>query len=133
MLSNVSLSIRRICAILRISDISLSEIIEFTEAANHKQCNKSIAMGLVEIGINDLYRSVSEIEQLEANGTYSAKSKSKFAMRENSVPVNCFCLKADFAEASSSHNTGFAKLVHDLSMDLGSLTPPQKHKSENYK
>ena len=37
-------------------------------------------------------------------------SKRKYAFKDNSQPVKCWCLKADFAETSSSHNTGVARL-----------------------
>ena len=30
------------------------------------------------------------------------------------APVNTWCLKADFAESSSSHNTGVARLWNDV-------------------
>ena len=30
------------------------------------------------------------------------------------APVNCWCLKADFAESSSSHNTGVARMWNDV-------------------
>lgn len=37
----------------------------------------------------------------------------KYAFKDNSQPVKCWCLKADFAETSSSHNTGIARLWGD--------------------
>lgn len=45
-----------------------------------------------------------------------------------SIPGKKFCLKADFAEASSTHNTGLAKYVDYILKSLGTnyLTPPQK-------
>lgn len=59
----------------------------------------------------------------------------KWAISDTAAPVNCWCLKADYAESSSSHNTGFANLVHDLLTDkeVNSLTPPQEYKNDNYK
>lgn len=59
----------------------------------------------------------------------------KWAISDTAAPVNCWCLKADYAESSSSHNTGFANLVHDLLTDkeIDSLTPPQEYKNDNYK
>lgn len=58
----------------------------------------------------------------------------KWSISDNAAPVNCWCLKADFAESSSSHNTGFANLVQDLltHSDVSSLTPPQKYKNDSY-
>lgn len=52
--------------------------------------------------------------RLSSTGTYAA------------APVNCFCAKADFAESSSSHNTGMARLVQDTLAQVGDLVPPQK-------
>lgn len=59
----------------------------------------------------------------------------KWAISDTAAPVNCWCLKTDYAESSSSHNTGFANLVHDLLTDkeINSLTPPQEYKNDNYK
>ena len=62
----------------------------------------------------------------EGNGGTLAK-KSKYSMSKNAAPVNCFCLKADFAESSSSHNTGMANMVHDVMTKAGDLTPAQRH------
>ena len=45
--------------------------------------------------------------------------------------VNCFCLKADYAESSSSHNTGLAKLVNSALVKEGILTPAQECISKN--
>lgn len=39
--------------------------------------------------------------------------KRKYSFKDNSQPVKCWCLKADFAETSSSHNTGIARLWGD--------------------
>lgn len=36
-----------------------------------------------------------------------------YAFAERSQPVNCWCLKADYAESSGSHNTGIARLWND--------------------
>lgn len=60
------------------------------------------------------------------------QSDVKYSFRpgdENSyaaAPVNCFCLKADYAESSSSHNTGMAKLVHTTLLKCNELTPAQR-------
>lgn len=41
-------------------------------------------------------------------------------------PVNLWCLKADFAESSSSHNTGMARLANDTLQKVGDKTPAQR-------
>lgn len=55
-----------------------------------------------------------------------ANSKGKLP-----APVNVWCQKADFAESSSSHNTGYAKLVNDALVEAGFLTPAQKYQSSH--
>ena len=45
-------------------------------------------------------------------GTQNYK-KRKYSFKTNSQAVKCWCLKADFAETSSSHNTGVARLWGD--------------------
>lgn len=62
----------------------------------------------------------------EGNGGTLAK-KSKYSMSDTAAPVNCFCLKADFAESSSSHNTGMANMVQKVLTKAGDLTPAQKY------
>lgn len=66
------------------------------------------------------------------------QEKAKYSFRpagggqKQAAPVDCFCLKADFAESSSSHNTGMAKLVQNVLTEAGELTPAQRHVSEEY-
>ena len=50
----------------------------------------------------------------------------KYAFTPGAVPVSVFTLKADFAESSSTHNTGLAKLIDETFRRAGILTPPQK-------
>ena len=57
----------------------------------------------------------------------------KFAMHGDSAPVAVWCLKADYAESSSSHNTGMARLVNDTLKHLGIQTPAQRDRDpESY-
>lgn len=42
----------------------------------------------------------------------------KFSFKEGAQPVTCWCLKADFAESSGSHNTGIAKLWNKVMKDV---------------
>ena len=65
----------------------------------------------------------SNFGETEADRVYEfargEKSKKLYAFKNyktdktNSQPVKCWCLKADFAETSSSHNTGIARLWGD--------------------
>ena len=38
----------------------------------------------------------------------------KYAFKDGSIPTDRWCLKADYAESSSSHNTGTARIWNDL-------------------
>lgn len=67
---------------------------------------------------------------LQESGKYSLRKASKSA--KAAAPVNVFCLKADSAESSSSHNTGLARIINEVLTSVGDLTPPQKHKSNSY-
>lgn len=67
---------------------------------------------------------------LQETAKYSFRPKG--VSNKVAAPVDCFCLKADFAESSSSHNTGMAKLVHNVLTEAGELTPPQKYCDESY-
>jgi len=58
--------------------------------------------------------------------------KSKFAMHDGSAPVNVWCLKADYAESSSSHNTGMARMANDALVNRQILTPAQEQKNDQY-
>ena len=67
---------------------------------------------------------------LQETAKYSFRPAS--GTQKQAAPVDCFCLKADFAESSSSHNTGMAKLVQNVLTAAGELTPAQAHCSEEY-
>ena len=53
-------------------------------------------------------------------------SGGKFAMHDTSAPVAVWCLKADYAESSSSHNTGMACMVNDTLKHTNIKTPAQR-------
>lgn len=36
-----------------------------------------------------------------------------YAFRDGAIPVDCWCLKADYAESSGSHNTGIARMWNE--------------------
>lgn len=62
--------------------------------------------------------------------TESGRISPSYALRANSIPVKTFCAKADFAESSGTHNTGMAKVINSLLVEMGLLTPPQKVNKE---
>ena len=65
---------------------------------------------------------------LYQNGSSTPLSKSKYKLRSNSVGAPTYTIKADFAEASGTHNTGLAVLADEMLKGMGRsyLTPPQK-------
>lgn len=58
--------------------------------------------------------------------TESGEKTPVYALRDDSIAVDTFCVKADFAESSGTHNTGLAKLIEYTMKKLGYLTPPQR-------
>lgn len=62
----------------------------------------------------ELYVNGVKVEDL----TYSFKPGAK--------PVSIFCLKADYSDSTSTHNTGIARLLNDTWKMCGFLTPPQE-------
>ena len=68
--------------------------------------------------------------ELQEDAKYSFRQAG--TSNKAAAPVDCFCLKADFAESSSSHNTGMAKIVQNILTAAGELTPAQAHCSGEY-
>ena len=52
----------------------------------------------------------------DANGEEIASKLYSF--REGAIPVNCWCMKADYAESSGTHNTGVARLWNDVMKNM---------------
>ena len=75
-----------------------------------------------------LYLAKGESPTLTVNG--QVISSHKYAMRANSIPMNLFCLKADYSDSSMTMNTGGAKLFDNIMRQLGLLTPPQRYDSK---
>ena len=44
----------------------------------------------------------------------NAVQNKLYSFRAGAQPVNCWCFKADYAESSSTHNTGIARLWNDV-------------------
>ena len=59
-------------------------------------------------------------------------SNKKYAFKDGSIPVKCWCLKCDFAESSSSHNTGTARFWNGVLKNSGLVTKAQA-KAEAHK
>lgn len=60
---------------------------------------------------------------LEVNGRPAGDFR--YAFKPGARPIDIFCLKADFSDSSSTHNTGAVRIVNDVWKRCGWLTPPQ--------
>ena len=61
-------------------------------------------------------------------------TKRKYSFKPGAAPVDCWCLKADFAESSGTHNTGTARYWNNCLKEAGLLTKAQvKAQAANYK
>ena len=67
---------------------------------------------------------------LEVNGVNVPDLK--YAFKPGARPISIFCLKADFSDSSSTHNTGAVRIVNDIWKRCGWLTPPQAAYTGNY-
>ena len=71
-------------------------------------------------------------ENLNSDSKLNAKTtKNKYSFKDGSIPVNCWCLKADFAESSSSHNTGTARFWNNVLKTNGYTTKAQVKAEKN--
>ena len=41
-----------------------------------------------------------------------------YSFKEGAIPVNCWCMKADYAESSGTHNTGIARIWNDVMKNM---------------
>ena len=67
---------------------------------------------------------------LEVNG--KDVPSLEYSFKPGARPVKIWCLKADFSDSSSTHNTGAVRLVNDVWKKCGFLTPPQKAYKGDY-
>ena len=75
-------------------------------------------------------RSTKYGTKLYVNGVEVADFKYSF--KPGARPIDVFCLKADFSDSSSTHNTGAVRIVNDIWKRCGWLTPPQMAYKGNY-
>lgn len=66
------------------------------------------SMGYPKKNFRIYTEKVANTELYDANG--NLVEDKLYAFKPNSQPVNCWCLKADYAESSGTHNTGIARL-----------------------
>lgn len=57
--------------------------------------------------------------------TDTGEEIKNYALDDSTLPANVFCVKADFAESSGTHNTGLAIIVNDILTDAGIKIPEQ--------
>lgn len=56
----------------------------------------------------------------------------EYAFKPGARPVKIWCLKADYSDSSSTHNTGAIRLINDVMKRCGWLTPPQAAGTSEY-
>lgn len=67
----------------------------------------------------------------EVGNTTDKKKKRKYSFKKNAPEVKAWCLKADFAESSGTHNTGIARYWNTVLTESGLLTKAQTSAKEN--
>ena len=69
------------------------------------------SMGYPKKNFRIYTKKVANTELYDANG--NLVEDKLYAFKPKSQPVNCWCLKADYAESSGTHNTGIARLWNE--------------------
>lgn len=107
------------------------------EDPEHPEDNFSVEIQIDVQGTSSQYYCVKNFKT-KAKGefqmTSSGASQKRFALRAfdsngdeiPQKPVKTFCLKADFAESSGTHNTGAANMIDEILKATGILTPMQE-------
>ena len=87
----------------------------------------------VNLGATEVY--IGEEKTKYLNGTITeptlTKKKRKYSFKKGAAPVKCWCLKADFAESSGTHNTGTAKYWNSVMINGGLKTKAQQIANDN--
>lgn len=102
--------------------------LEFVHNAEPSKSFTATGVKLSVQGTSSQYYPRKNYKIKFSNGltTADGDSATKYALKAGSIPVATFCLKADFAESSSTHNTGAARLIHALLTGCDILSPVQK-------
>lgn len=69
------------------------------------------SMGYPKKNFRIYTQKVANTELYDSTGTLV--ENKLYSFKDKAQPVNCWCLKADYAESSGTHNTGIAKLWND--------------------
>ena len=81
-------------------------------------------------GTSSQYYAVKNLKIKFKNGaTVNGTLTIGFTIRDGSIEVSTFTLKADVASCESANNICLVKIYEDLSRQLGILTPPQENDS----
>ena len=84
----------------------------FTMKNAHMQPQGTSSMGYPKKNFRLYTQKRDDTHVYDANGI-EIKSKL-YAFKEGAAPVNCWCMKADYAESSSTHNTSIARLWNGI-------------------
>lgn len=64
------------------------------------------------------FRIYTDVEKSDSVKVYDYQGKEivdkLYSFKDGAQPVNCWCLKADYAESSGTHNTAIARLWNDV-------------------
>ena len=103
----------------------MSKSFRLANAAMRPQGTSS--MGYPKKNFRIYTRELDETILYDANG--NVVENRLYSFKEGAQPVDCWCLKADYAESSGTHNTGIARLwnkaLYDarVTIDLGKDNP----------
>ena len=79
-------------------------------------------LGVTEIYVGDEYK---KYKKDPSTATSPTKKQRKYQFKDGAAKVKCWCLKADFAESSGTHNTGVAKYWNQVLTGSGFKTNAQ--------
>ena len=71
------------------------------------------------------WKNINLDTEVSGKRLYSFRDEDVNGGQKAAAPVNCWCLKADFAESSSSHNTGTARFWNNVLKTAGFTTKAQ--------
>lgn len=84
----------------------------FTMKNAHMQPQGTSSMGYPKKNFRLYTQKRDDTKVYDADGQ-EIESKL-YSFKQNAAPVNCWCMKADYAESSSTHNTAIARLWNDV-------------------
>ena len=79
-------------------------------------------------GITSMFISGSKVIDTDYTGSGETSQDKVYQLTATAIPANVFCLKADYAESSGIHNTGFARLANDIVEGSTAITSGESNK-----